>query len=174
MDIYNISKQKEYFEKFESFFSKNKKMDDTTFSTMKRFENVIKSNILRSKQFIDDEEYSMAILYLLSLWDNNVLVKVMVSNILFGDSIYKLGSEKHHFIFNKLDTGKIVGCFCMTELSGGSDVQHLKTEAVYDHTTREFIINTPSLYNVKYWVGNLAETANYTLLFAKLIIDGKS
>lgn len=174
MDIYNISKQKEYFKEYKYFFENDKHIVDTPYNTMKKFDKVIKSNILRSKQFIDDEEYSMAILYLLSLWDNNVLVKVMVSNILFGDSIYKLGSEKHHFIFNNLDTGKIVGCFCMTELSGGSDVQHLKTEAVYDHTTREFIINTPSLYNVKYWVGNLAETANYTLLFAKLIVDGKS
>tara|TARA_B110000858_G_scaffold197884_1_gene261319 strand:+ start:1373 stop:3061 length:1689 start_codon:yes stop_codon:yes gene_type:complete len=174
MDIYNINIQKEYFERYKPFFSKNKKMDDTTSNTMYKFLKLIYSGILKSRQFIDNEEYSMAILYLLSLWDTNVLVKVMVSNILFGDSIYKLGTDKHHFIFDELDSGKAVGCFCMTELSGGSDVQHLKTEAIYNHKTREFIINTPKLYNVKYWVGNLADTANYTLLFAKLIIDGKS
>ena len=174
MDIYNINTQNEYFSKYKYFFNKNKQLNDTRKNTMFKFLKIIQSNILKSKKFIEDEEYSMAILYLLSLWDNNVLVKVMVSNILFGDSIYKLGTDKHHFIFDELDSGKAVGCFCMTELSGGSDVQHLKTEAIYDHKTREFIINTPELYNVKYWVGNLAETANYTLLFANLIIDGKS
>ena len=174
MDIYNITEQNKYFEKYKYFFNKNKQLDDTRKNTIFKFLKVIHSNILKSTKFIHDETYLMAILYLLSLWDYNVLVKVMVSNILFGDSIYKLGTEKHHYIFDKLDSGNAVGCFCMTELSGGSDVQHLKTEAIYDHKTREFIINTPSLYNVKYWVGNLATTANYTLLFAKLIIDRKS
>ena len=42
MDIYNINIQKEYFEKYKYFFEKDKQIDDTTFSTMKRFENVIK------------------------------------------------------------------------------------------------------------------------------------
>jgi acyl-CoA oxidase len=38
----------------------------------------------------------------------------------------------------------------------GSNVQGIETEAIYDHSRREFIINTPHDRAQKYWIGNAA------------------
>ena len=49
----------------------------------------------------------------------------------------------------------------------------LKTTATYDMATDEFVIHTPSFDAAKYWPGGLAWQANYALLFARCIANGK-
>lgn len=67
----------------------------------------------------------------------------------------------------------VIGCFAMTELAHGSNVAGLETEAVYDHTTDEFVIHTPHLGATKWWIGGAASTCTHAAVFAQLIIDGK-
>lgn len=59
-------------------------------------------------------------------------------------------------------------------MSHGSNTKRIKTTAMYDKNTKEFIINTPDFESAKCWIGNLGKTASIILLFANLISEGES
>jgi acyl-CoA oxidase len=48
------------------------------------------------------------------------------------------------------------------------------TTATYDETTEEFIVHSPSIEAVKWWIGDLGVYANHAIVFAQLIIKGKN
>ncbi len=68
---------------------------------------------------------------------------------------------------------KIIGCYAQTELGHGSNVRGLRTIATFDKASQSFILNTPTLQSMKWWPGTLGKVANYALVYAQLIIDGK-
>jgi len=68
---------------------------------------------------------------------------------------------------------QIVGSYAQTELGHGSNVRGLQTTAVYDKSTKEFVLNTPTLRSIKWWPGALAKVSTHCALYAQLIIDGK-
>jgi acyl-CoA oxidase len=87
---------------------------------------------------------SIAAFETLAFGDLSVLVKVGVQFGLFGGAILQLGTKAHHDAYlSDLITGKVMGCFAMTETGHGSNVQALGTVATYDATTEEFVITTP-------------------------------
>ncbi|MGC5412581.1 acyl-CoA dehydrogenase family protein, partial [Streptomyces sp. DT225] len=76
---------------------------------------------------------SIAAFETLAFGDLSVLVKVGVQFGLFGGAILQLGTERHHRAhLPDLITGRLMGCFAMTETGHGSDVQSLGTVARYD------------------------------------------
>lgn len=93
---------------------------------------------------------------------------------LYAKSIFLLGTEKHRELLERTITLKDYGCFALTELTHGSNVKGILTEAHYDHSTREFVINSPSKNAMKFWIGGAAETANMSVVWAQLYINGKS
>ncbi|KAF2077293.1 hypothetical protein CYY_001418 [Polysphondylium violaceum] len=104
--------------------------------------------------------------------DCSLMTKLTVNNFLFGAAVYNLGTERHHALLPDIETGKLLGCFAMTELGHGSNVRSLETTATYDPDTDEFIINTPLRTSTKWWIGNAAH-AVISAVFARLIINGK-
>ena len=56
----------------------------------------------------------------------------------------------------------------------GTFLRGLETTATYDAKTKEFIMHTPTIRAYKWWPGGLARTANYAVVMAQLITDGKS
>ena len=68
---------------------------------------------------------------------------------------------------------QIVGCLGQTELGHGSNVRGLQTTAEYDADAQEFVLNTPTLRAMKWWPGGLGKTANFTALYAQLILGGR-
>ena len=59
----------------------------------------------------------------------------------------------------------------MTEIGHGSNVQGILTNAYFNNKTWSFQIITALDSGAKYWIGNLARTASYGVVFANLIID---
>eukprot|EP01100_Stratorugosa_tubuloviscum_P003896 TRINITY_DN1945_c0_g1_i1.p1 TRINITY_DN1945_c0_g1~~TRINITY_DN1945_c0_g1_i1.p1 ORF type:complete len:558 (+),score=225.00 TRINITY_DN1945_c0_g1_i1:390-2063(+) len=103
--------------------------------------------------------------------DCSVVMKFSVHFNLFGVCILNLGTERHHYMYPLIDNGNIIGCFAMTELGHGSNVRCLETTSIFDKSTKQFIINSPTETSQKFWIGNSSYSANTAVVFANLIID---
>ena len=65
------------------------------------------------------------------------------------------------------------GTYAQTELGHGTFIRGLETTATYDPQSEEFVLNSPTLTAFKWWPGGLGKTANYAIVMANLIIQGK-
>ena len=118
---------------------------------------------------------SVAAFETLAFGDLSVLVKVGVQFGLFGGAILQLGTKRHHDAFlADLVTGRLMGCFAMTETGHGSNVQALGTTATYDADAAEFVIHTPDDASRKDYIGNAARHADVAVVFAPLEVGGES
>ncbi|MEU3360872.1 acyl-CoA dehydrogenase [Streptomyces albidoflavus] len=118
---------------------------------------------------------SIAAFETLAFGDLSVLVKVGVQFGLFGGAILQLGTERHHDAYlPDLITGKLMGCFAMTETGHGSNVQKLGTVARYDAQSQEFVLTTPDEQARKDYIGNAARHGEVAVVFAQLEVDGAS
>ncbi|KAL3318119.1 hypothetical protein Ciccas_003228 [Cichlidogyrus casuarinus] len=104
--------------------------------------------------------------------DPSMTTKMTVQFNLFGGTILKLGTKKHHDrLLAGIDTLKDVGCFGLTELGYGNNAVEMETTATF--TDSGFTINTPSDKASKYWITNGALHAHHCVVFAQLYIHGK-
>lgn len=69
---------------------------------------------------------------------------------------------------------KILGCYAQTEMGHGTNIAGLETTATLDKSTDEFIIHTPTISATKWWPGEMGGCTNFAMVYANLIIDGKS
>ncbi|SEK47121.1 Acyl-coenzyme A oxidase [Aquimarina amphilecti] len=106
--------------------------------------------------------------------DGSMAVKFGVQFGLFGGSIQKLGTKKHHDAYlSETGKAKLLGCFAMTETGHGSNVRGVKTTATYDKETDTIIIHTPGKNDNKEYIGN-ALHSSMASVFAQLIVEGKN
>ncbi len=118
---------------------------------------------------------SVAAFETLAFGDLSVLTKVGVQFGLFGGAILQLGTKPHHDAYlEDLITGRLLGCFAMTETGHGSNVQALGTTASYDVESGEFVIDTPDDRARKDYIGGAAEHARVAVVFAQLLLGGDS
>lgn len=105
----------------------------------------------------------------------NSLYATSVHHGMFESIVKVLGSDEQiKEYWDDIVAYKVLGCYAQTEIGHGSDVQSLETEAVYDETTEEFVLHSPSVKAIKFWPGDLGKTANHAVVFAKLIIKGEN
>lgn len=110
----------------------------------------------------------------LAMGDLSLLVRFGVQFGLFGGSVFFLGTDaqrREHLA--RIARLELPGCFAMSEVGHGSDVQSLETEARWDDTTRTFVIHTPSESSRKDWVGGAAQHAQMATVFANLTVGSE-
>ncbi|HZX04560.1 acyl-CoA dehydrogenase [Kribbella sp.] len=111
----------------------------------------------------------------LAFGDLSLMVKAGVQFGLFAGAIQHLGTERHHerYLADAI-SGRLLGCFAMTETGHGSNVQALGTTATYDEATGEFVVHTPTAAARKGYIGNAARHGRMAAVFAQLVVGGES
>ncbi|WP_380169374.1 acyl-CoA dehydrogenase [Jannaschia sp. R86511] len=122
----------------------------------------------------DDVGASVAAFEMLGMGDLSLTVKAGVQWGLFGGAVQALGTKAHHdrYLPSVMDFS-LAGCFAMTETGHGSDVQGLRTTAVYDPAAQEFVVHTPDEAARKDYIGNAARDGRLAVVFAQLVTDGQ-
>ncbi|XP_056669743.1 acyl-coenzyme A oxidase-like protein isoform X2 [Monodelphis domestica] len=152
-------------------------MRDLTFQRVKftmglpQLKRAIQEQAEKKKNFV---RRSLVIGEVLSIADMATGVKCGIIYWLFAGAVRNLGSPGHVAKwFLPLQEQKYTGMFAMTERGHGSNVRGIQTEATFDLTAQEFIIDTPCENAEKMYIGNAME-GHYAAVFAQLIINGRS
>merc|ERR1719290_565306 len=112
---------------------------------------------------------------LAAIIDPAMTTKMTVQFNLFGGTVLKLGTDRHHdVLLEGIDNLNDIGCFGLTELGYGNNAVEMETTAIYDQETKEFIVNTPHPLAQKYWITNGAVHAKHVVVMAQLIVKGKN
>jgi len=104
--------------------------------------------------------------------DGSMATKMTVQFNLFGGTILKLGTERHHWLLDGIDDLTDIGCFGLTELGYGNNAPQMETTATLDIEADEWIIHSPTVLSQKYWITNGAVHAHWIVVFAQTVIKG--
>lgn len=139
---------------------------------LQRLKKICDAGYISVLDFKDNPLKIFAAHEIASIIDPAMATKMTVQFNLFGGTVLKLGTERHHSkLLKKIDSLDDVGCFGLTELGYGNNAVEMETTAVYDKSKDEFIINTPTPLAQKYWITNGAIHAKHCVVFAQLNVD---
>ena len=142
---------------------------------LKRLQKVCDHKMISVLDFKNNPHRIFSVHEAVGMMDGSVATKMTVQFNLFGGTILKLGTKKHHdILLDSIDSLQSVGCFGLTELGYGNNAVEMKTTATYDAETKEFVIHTPEVAARKYWITNGAIHAHYVVVFAQLMNKGEN
>jgi len=142
---------------------------------LRRLQRICDNNFISVKDFWDNPRRIFACHELAAIIDPAMTTKMTVQFNLFGGTVLKLGTERHHKeLLEGIDNLNDVGCFGLTELGYGNNAVEMETTATYDEATKEFIVHTPHPLAQKYWITNGAVHAKHVVVMAQLIVKGKN
>ena len=111
---------------------------------------------------------------IIHIFDIELVIKMGIQFSLWGESVYRLGTEKHLPFVDKTASLDIYGSFAMTEIGHGSNIMKLETTATYNQSNCSFTIHSPYRSSHKYWIGQSGMFAHYAIVFAQLLIIEKN
>lgn len=180
LSVYMRGKHREIQERVFEYFNSRPElqtpveisMNDHRELCMKQLIGLVREAGIRPFRFVNEDPAKyFAIMEAVGSVDVSLAIKMGVQFSLWGGSVLNLGTKKHRDkFFNGIDNVDYPGCFAMTELHHGSNVQGLQTTATFDLITDEFIINTPNDGAIKWWIGNAAVHGKFATVFAKLVL----
>src|SRR3990167_1835580 len=147
--------------------------EDQRYLTNKLLFKFFKRFPLNMYRFVNEPWYFSSVFAVLTGFYPPVGTKVAVHMCLYTKSILMLGSDKHLKYIERAIKLKDLGCFGLTELAHGSNVQGIITTATFDEQDHEFVLNTPHEKGMKFWIGGAAQSANMAVIAANLIVRGK-
>lgn len=173
--------------KIEELVSKNKNLftpmydlslKSQKFVSQERLKKVLESNIVSIFDFEKDPNNIFSTHEMLSFIDQSACTKFTVQFNLFGGSVLSLGTEKHRELIKDIDTAKITGCFCLTEVGYGNNAVEMESTAklVFSEEYNDYVfeLNTPTVNSEKFWITNGAYYAQYAVFFAQTYIPTDS
>lgn len=138
-----------------------------------RLQRICDEKFLSVLDFWDNPHRIFAAHELAAIIDPAMTTKMTVQFNLFGGTVLKLGTERHHSkLLKGIDTLEDVGCFALTELGYGNNAVEMETTAIYDHETDEIVVHTPHPLAQKYWITNGAVHAKHAVVMAQLFVKG--
>merc|ERR1719187_2700367 len=142
---------------------------------LRRLKRICDNGFISVLDFNDNPHRVFAAHELAAIIDPAMTTKMTVQFNLFGGTVLKLGTERHHKeLLEGIDNLNDVGCFGLTELGYGNNAVEMETTATYDEKTKEFVVNTPNTLAQKYWITNGAVHAKHVVVMAQLIVKGKN
>lgn len=132
-----------------------------------------KNGFISIKDFRTNPLNVLAVHEIAGLVNGSSTTKLTVHYNLFGGTLVKLGTERHEAILEEANNIDATGCFALTELGYGNNAIEMETTAIYDNSTKEFVINSPTTKSQKFWITNGAKHAKYAIVFAQLEVEGK-
>ena len=116
---------------------------------------------------------SVAHFEMLALGDLSLAIKGGVQHGLYGGAVTNLGTEFHHRTFlPRAITVEDGGCFAMTELGHGSDVQSLETLITFLPADDAFEVHSPTPSAAKAYIGNAGRDGRFAAVFGQLVVHG--
>ena len=140
--------------------------------TFKRVKRFLELGLADHEELVKNPSMFFACIGALGMYDWSLLARKTLLHDFVIANIIGAGTEKHMDLISDLMQANIGGCFCLTEVSHGSDTQSMRTTATYIKETDEFELNTPDFEAAKTWVGNLGQTATHASVFAQLYTEG--
>ena len=151
----------------------NVSLDEERDLALRRLQKICDHQLISVLDFKTNPHRIFSVHEAVGMMDGSTATKMTVQFNLFGGTILKLGTQKHHDLLLKdIDNLTAVGCFGLTELGCGNNAVEMQTTASYDSKTEEFIVNTPDVLARKYWITNGAVHAHYVVVFARLLNNG--
>jgi len=142
-------------------------------SALVRLKKVCDEGFISVLDFIHNPLWVFSAHEYASVIDGAMATKMTVQFNLFGGTVLKIGTKRHHDVLVKgIDSLEDIGCFGLTELGYGNNAVQMETTATYDKGTDELIVNTPSPLAQKYWITNGALHAHHIVVFAQLHVNG--
>ncbi|KAL8826624.1 MAG: hypothetical protein Q9191_003688 [Dirinaria sp. TL-2023a] len=145
------------------------------------------SNLNREGQYLDGLQFGRAMMedeikHRHGVFDYHTHQFALIISSPFGHNPLMFGPtlklqttpEQRAYWMPLVESGRIVGTYCQTELGHGTFLRGLETTATFDSETDEFVIHSPTVTSTKYWPSALGFSASHAVVMAKLITGGKN
>jgi acyl-CoA oxidase len=145
--------------------------EDTNVVMIKLINKMFEKGFTTPEKIADNIEYFLDGILSFGVFDLAATTKIAAQYGLYAKTIKNLGTERHKQLLLDACSLKTIGCYCLTELGHGSNVNGLETIAEYNKSSKEFILNSPTDTSMKFWIGGLGKTATNAWVFAQLLIE---